>query len=107
MGLMLGFGVFDSYTQMINHADLVNRAAELRLAQGLEEGDEGFDDLIFIEECTLAEHQLLKRIRQLCHDPDVILALVETLSRDSVKARPLPRLSREAVECIDKWGMDV
>jgi hypothetical protein len=63
--------------------------------------------MIYIEHCTLAEHQLLKYLRQLCADPVIVLALVETLDRDTVKLRPLPRLGRRTVACIDKYGMNV
>lgn len=49
----------------------------------------------FRESCTLAEHKLLKRIRQLCRDKNVLVALVKTLSRDTVIIRALPEVSKE------------
>lgn len=57
----------------------------------------------YTETCTLAEHQLLKRVRQLCKgNGGPIIIQLEIVTRH--KLRVLPVLSEETKQHIDTFG---
>lgn len=58
--------------------------------------------MTYQETCTKAEHQMLKRLRQLAKDPTAIVALVSTVNRDRFAVRPLPGVSLVIMKVIDK-----
>lgn len=58
--------------------------------------------ITYQETCTKAEHQMLKRLRQLAKDPTAVVALVSTVNRYRFAVRPLPGVSLTIVEAVDK-----
>lgn len=55
------------------------------------------------ETCTKAEHQMLKRLRQLAKDPTAVVALVSTINRDRFAVRPIPpNINLAIIKAIDK-----
>ncbi len=57
----------------------------------------------YTETVTLAEHQLLKRVRQLCNaGGGPVIIQLEIVTRH--RLRVLPKLSEEAVQHIDTFG---